>query len=133
MHHYLLIAEGGELSDEDVEVVEVAWVPLGELAQRLEGSGVTANSLHPGVVATQFGQSGNWFMRIGTRIARPFFIGADEGARTSVFLASSPDVEGVSGLYFKDAKPARPSRQARDADAARRLWAVSEELVARSA
>jgi NAD(P)-dependent dehydrogenase (short-subunit alcohol dehydrogenase family) len=104
-----------------------------ELAKRLEGSGVTANSLHPGVVATQFGQSGHWFMRIGTRIARPFFIGADKGARTSVFLASSPDVEGVSGLYFKDAKPAQPSRQARDADAAQRLWAVSEELVARSA
>src|SRR5262249_21179605 len=64
-----------------------------ELARRLEGSGVTANALHPGVVATNFGSSGSALFRMAIKIARPFFMSADDGAATSIYLATSPEVE----------------------------------------
>ena len=72
-----------------------------ELARRLEGSGVTANALHPGVVRTAFGQedSRGW-MRLMLPVVRPFMKSPERGAETSVYLASSPEVEGVSGRYF---------------------------------
>ena len=99
-----------------------------ELARRLSGTGVTANCLHPGFVASNF-TAGNgamgWTMR---RLAGLFAISTDEGAKTSIHLASSPEVEGVTGRYFAKEKPAEPSRPARDEDAARRLWDLSEEL-----
>lgn len=101
-----------------------------ELARRLEGTGVTANSLHPGTVRTGWAGDGDsqGLMAIGMRIARPFFIGPAKGAETSIYLASSPEVEGVSGRYFVRCRDRTPSRAARDDDAARRLWEVSEEL-----
>ncbi len=102
-----------------------------ELARRLEGTGVTANSLHPGTVRTGYGGDGDarGFLGFGIKLASPFFLSPAKGARTSVYLASSPDVEGVSGQYFVKCKPRQPRRWAQDAEAARRLWQVSEELV----
>ncbi len=102
-----------------------------ELARRLEGKGVTANSLHPGTVRTGYGGDGDTggLLAFGIKIASPFFLSPAKGARTSVYLASSPDVEGVSGQYFVKCKPKQPSRWAQDPEAAGRLWRVSEDLV----
>ena len=102
-----------------------------ELARRLAGTGVTANSLHPGTVRTGYGADGDarGFLALGIKIAKPFFLSPAKGARTSIYLASSPDVEGVSGEYFDKCKPAKSRRWAQDADAAQRLWQVSAELV----
>jgi NAD(P)-dependent dehydrogenase (short-subunit alcohol dehydrogenase family) len=99
-----------------------------ELARRLEGTGVTVNALHPGFVATRF-MAGNgalgWFMR---RWAGLFGLSEEEGAQTSVYLAISPEVEGVTGKYFAKQKPVASSLASRDEAAARRLWQLSEEL-----
>jgi retinol dehydrogenase 12 len=102
-----------------------------ELARRLEGTGVTANSLHPGTVRTGFGKDGDTqgFFAIGVKIGGLFFKSPAQGARTSIHLASSPDVEGKTGEYWVSRKISRPSAAARDDAAARRLWDVSEELV----
>ena len=100
-----------------------------ELARRLEGAGVTANALHPGVVRTQFGQEdASGLYRIGLPLARPFMLSPERGAETSVFLASAPEVEGVSGKYFARRKARRSSPASYDEQAARRLWQVSAEL-----
>jgi retinol dehydrogenase-12 len=99
-----------------------------ELARRLEGTGVTVNALHPGFVASRF-MAGNgalgWFLR---RWAGLFGISAEEGAQTSVYLATSPEVEGVTGKYFAKHKAVASSPASRDEAAARRLWQLSEEL-----
>jgi NAD(P)-dependent dehydrogenase (short-subunit alcohol dehydrogenase family) len=102
-----------------------------ELSRRLSGTGVTANSLHPGTVRTGYGADGDarGFLAFGIKIASPFFLSAAKGARTSVYLASSPAVEGVSGEYFVKCRARRPRRWAQDADAADSLWRLSEELV----
>ena len=100
-----------------------------ELARRLAGTGVTANSLHPGVIATGFGADASGLLRLGFRLARPFFLTPEEGARTTVYLATSPEVEGVTGKYFARCKEAKPRPQALDDATARRLWEVSEALV----
>jgi len=103
-----------------------------ELARRLDGTGVTANSLHPGFVASRFGRDGDMGRMgdIGMMVLRPFAISQEAGARTSIHLASSSDVDGVTGLYFYKCLAATPSKVAQDDEAAKRLWAVSEELVA---
>lgn len=99
-----------------------------ELARRLEGSGVTVNALHPGFV------NSNFYRRLGilgllvTPFAALFGKSAQEGAKTPVYLASSPEVAGVSGEYFIDCEPTPPSPASRDEEAARRLWRVSEEM-----
>jgi NAD(P)-dependent dehydrogenase (short-subunit alcohol dehydrogenase family) len=102
-----------------------------ELARRLAGSGVTANSLHPGTVRTGYGADGDarGLLAFGLKLSQPFFLSPAEGARTSVFLASSATVEGVSGKYFVKCKEKPPRQWAQDPDAATRLWQVSEELV----
>ncbi|GAA4412898.1 SDR family oxidoreductase [Fodinibacter luteus] len=101
-----------------------------ELARRLAGSGVTANALHPGVVRTNFGRedSKGW-MRLMLPVVRPFMKSPERGAATSVHLASSPDVEGVTSRYFANSRPRASSRASQDAVAAARLWDVSAELV----
>ncbi len=103
-----------------------------ELARRLAGSGVTANCAHPGVVATGFGRDGDTkgVFAFGLKLIKPFVLTPEKGARTSVYLASSPEVAGVTGKYFVKCAEASPSAAAQDADAAARLWAVSDELVA---
>jgi NAD(P)-dependent dehydrogenase (short-subunit alcohol dehydrogenase family) len=99
-----------------------------ELARRLEGSGVTANCVHPGAVATGLGKNnGAWATRL-IRVLGLFFKTPDRGAETSVHLASSPAVEGVSGRYFASCREARPSAAAQDRDAAARLWQISAAM-----
>jgi NAD(P)-dependent dehydrogenase (short-subunit alcohol dehydrogenase family) len=95
------------------------------LARRLEGTGVTANCLHPGVVATGFGQNTPGALKLLMKLARPFLITAEQGAATSIYLASSPDVEGASGRYFAKCKPARSSAASHDEAVQERLWALS--------
>jgi NAD(P)-dependent dehydrogenase (short-subunit alcohol dehydrogenase family) len=99
-----------------------------ELARRLEGTGVTANSLHPGVIASGFGHTDGGIVSVLVTIAKPFFITPEKGARTQVWLASSPEVEGISGKYFDNCKEKTPSKAALEAGAPERLWAISEEL-----
>ena len=100
-----------------------------ELARRLEGTGVTANVLHPGVVRTRFGQedSGGW-MRLLLPVVRPFLKSPERGARTSVHLASAPELAGVSGRYFADCEPRKSSARSYDEQVAARLWDVSAAL-----
>jgi retinol dehydrogenase 12 len=99
-----------------------------ESAKRFAGKGVTSNALHPGAVASNFGASGSLFYRISAGIARPFMIGSAKGARTSIYLASSPEVEGVSGKYFVRCREKTPSKLARDEGQAAKLWELSEKL-----
>ena len=99
-----------------------------ELARRLEGSGVTANALHPGFVATSFGRREGGLMGLLMPIAHRFAISPEEGARTIVYLAASPQVEGVSGRYFFQQRPIASSAESYDAEAARRLWEASASL-----
>lgn len=100
-----------------------------ELARRLQGTGVTANSLHPGVVNTNLGNNSSGLIRWVFDIAGPlFFITPEKGARTSLHVATSPDLDGVSGRYFKSSKINGEAKAAKDDEAARRLWAASEQL-----
>ena len=103
-----------------------------ELARRLAGSGVTTNCLHPGVIASNFGNAGPLMIRLGVRLGRLFMKGPARGADTSIYLASSPEVEGVSGKYFVNRRQARSNDESYDAAVATRLWKVSEELTAAS-
>jgi NAD(P)-dependent dehydrogenase (short-subunit alcohol dehydrogenase family) len=99
-----------------------------ELARRLAGTGVTANCLHPGVVATRFGDaSGGWAGRL-IPLFRPFFLAPEKGADTLVYLASAPEIEKTSGAYFVKRKITEPSKAARDDAAAKKLWEASEKL-----
>ena len=100
-----------------------------ELARRLAGTGVTANCLHPGVVATRFGELSGGFAGFLIPFLRPFFISAEKGADTIVYLASSPEVADTTGAYFVKRKITEPSAAARDDAAAKRLWEASEALV----
>jgi retinol dehydrogenase 12 len=99
-----------------------------ELARRLDGTGVTANVLHPGVVRTGFGRDAKPLMRIGITIARPFMLSPERGADTIVYLASAPEVAGKSGGFYEKRQLREPSPAARDDALARRLWEVSERL-----
>ncbi|HEX2463414.1 MAG TPA: SDR family oxidoreductase [Thermoanaerobaculia bacterium] len=102
-----------------------------ELARRLEGTGVTANCLHPGVVRSDFGSSGDLggIMGAGWAVMQPFLLSPKQGADTSIHLASSPDVAAISGEYFDRRRVARTSTRARDMAAAERLWRISAERV----
>jgi NAD(P)-dependent dehydrogenase (short-subunit alcohol dehydrogenase family) len=99
-----------------------------ELARRLEGSGVTANALHPGYVATNFGANNGGIYRLAFGLGHIAAIRPAEGAETIIYLASSPEVEGVTGKYFVQKKEARSSDVSYDVEDARRLWQVSLEL-----
>jgi NAD(P)-dependent dehydrogenase (short-subunit alcohol dehydrogenase family) len=103
-----------------------------ELARRLAGTSVTATCLHPGVVKTRFGESSGGFAGLLIPFLRPFFISPEAGADTIVYLASSPDVAGMTGGYFAKRKLTEPSAAARDDAAAKRLWIESEKLALRS-
>jgi NAD(P)-dependent dehydrogenase (short-subunit alcohol dehydrogenase family) len=99
-----------------------------ELARRLAGTRVTANSLHPGAVASNFGRDNGRFGFL-FKLAAPFMKTSEQGARTTIFLASSPKVEGVTGKYWKNEREAKPRKVALNAAVAKRLWEVSERLV----
>lgn len=98
-----------------------------ELARRLQGTRITANALHPGFVASDF-MAGNgvygWFMR---RLAALAAVSVEEGAKTSVHLATAPEVEGISGAYFVKQQSVLPSPAAQDPEASLRLWQLSEQ------
>jgi NAD(P)-dependent dehydrogenase (short-subunit alcohol dehydrogenase family) len=99
-----------------------------EMARRLAGTGVTANCLHPGVVTTGFGKNNPGLPKTLITLAGPFMLSPEKGARTSIYLATSPEVEGVTGKYFDKCKSVSSSKQSYDPEAARRLWQVSEEM-----
>jgi NAD(P)-dependent dehydrogenase (short-subunit alcohol dehydrogenase family) len=100
-----------------------------ELARRLEGTGVSANCFHPGVVATGLARNNGVLARAATTIAKPFLRSPAKGAETLVWLLDSPAVGDQSGGYFVDCRRTAPSARAQDLDAARRLWALSEAQV----
>jgi retinol dehydrogenase-12 len=100
-----------------------------ELARRIAGTGVTANALHPGFVATDFGKGTGWrglLLRLGARL---YAISPEQGARTVVYLATAAEVAGVNGKYFFKQKPFPSSPASYDEAAAKRLWQVSLEMV----
>ncbi len=102
-----------------------------QLARRLEGTGVTVNCLHPGFVATRFGDQSGGLVQYGVGFAKRLFaISEDKGAETIVYLASAPEVVKTSGLYYYKCRPATPSAAAQDDAAAERLWQESEKLAA---
>jgi NAD(P)-dependent dehydrogenase (short-subunit alcohol dehydrogenase family) len=99
-----------------------------ELARRIQGSGVTVNCLHPGAVATRLGSNNGLLAKVLLPLLKPFMRTPEQGARTTIYLASSPEVEGVSGKYFVDGKQARSSGESCDESVARRLWDVSAQM-----
>ncbi len=99
-----------------------------ELARRLEGTAVSVNALHPGLVASGFGSNNGPLYRLFKPLINCVSISNERGARTSIYLASSPDVEGVSGRYFVRRKEERSFRTSYDTGTAARLWRVSLEM-----
>jgi retinol dehydrogenase 12 len=99
-----------------------------ELARRWAGAGIIANCLHPGFVATRFGDSSGGFLSSVVRFAKNFAISPEKGAETILYLASSPDVANTSGEYFYKCRPAVPTAGGRDDSAANRLWVESARL-----
>jgi len=99
-----------------------------ELARRLEGSGITANCLHPGAIASRLGRGNGVLLDGVQRIAGLFMKSPQQGARTSIYLASSPEVASLSGRYFVKCRERRSATPTHDREAARQLWRDSEEL-----
>ena len=100
-----------------------------ESGRRMSHANVTSCALHPGTVASGFGQqSGSRLIQFAAPFVKPFLKTTEQGAATSIYVASSPTIEGASGLYFVDSKPAKPSRWARDDHEALKLWQLSEKL-----
>lgn len=100
-----------------------------ELARRLEGTGVTANVLHPGVVRTAFGaEDPSPFWKVFIPLTRPLMKTPEQGARTPIYLASSPQAGDVTGRYFANRKPRNTNKASYDRAAAARLWQISAEL-----
>lgn len=100
-----------------------------ELARRLEGTGVTANCFHPGTVATGFNRNNGALMDVVMRVIKPFLRKPEKGAETLVWLVDSEEAGAENGGYFIDCKRAQPEPPARDMDAARRLWELTEQQV----
>jgi NAD(P)-dependent dehydrogenase (short-subunit alcohol dehydrogenase family) len=101
-----------------------------EMAQRLEGTGVTVNALHPGLTSTGFGQNNPGFlMKIMGAVIPLIAHSPEKGAKTSIYLASSPEVQNISGKYFVNCKVTQPAPQAADRAVALKLWDASAEIV----
>ena len=100
-----------------------------ELARRLESSGVTANAVHPGAVATRLGTQNGWWAPLLTKPLGLFFRTAERGAETSLYVAAAPELSGVTGRYFSNCREKQPSALARDPDLASRLWTSSARQV----
>lgn len=100
-----------------------------ELARRLEGTRVTANAVHPGGVATRLGSNTGGLAKIAQLPMRMFGKTPEQGAATSLYVATSPDLAKTNGRYFAESREHQPSSAARDAEAARRLWNLSCEWV----
>lgn len=100
-----------------------------ELARRLQGTGVTVNCLHPGVVATNIWSHGQWWAVPFLSVAKLFMVTPRQGGEAIVFLATSPELEGQTGGYYESNRLVRPSRLAQDDALATRLWDVSAKMV----
>jgi NAD(P)-dependent dehydrogenase (short-subunit alcohol dehydrogenase family) len=100
-----------------------------ELARHLDGTGVTANTLHPGFVATGFARNNGPVYEAAMTLLRPFAISPERGAQTAIYLATAPEAAQVTGQYFVKSKPAKSSPASYDEGAARRLWELSARLV----
>ena len=100
-----------------------------ELARRLTGSGVTANSLHPGAISTNLGRGNGFAFDLLQRFVGLFMKSPERGAESSIYLATAQDVKGVSGRYFDNCHEREPASHATDPVTAQRLWQLSEELV----
>jgi len=100
-----------------------------ELARRLEGTQVTVNALHPGLVATNLGKNNGWLFKLGMPVMKLIALSPDKGAETSIYLASSPEVEGVTGEYFdKRGQLGRSAPATYDEETAQRLWEISAKM-----
>jgi NAD(P)-dependent dehydrogenase (short-subunit alcohol dehydrogenase family) len=103
-----------------------------ELSRRLEGSSVTANCLHPGVVRTGFGKNSGGLLgtTVGAVISAAglFFVSPAKGAETSIYLATAPEVANVTGKYYSRSAERQSSPASHDRDAAKRLWEMSERM-----
>lgn len=99
-----------------------------EMARRLDNIGVTANALHPGLVRSGFGHNNNFLMKIAMTAFQMFGISAVEGAKTSVYLASSMDVVNVNGKYFDKCKAVSSNEASHNREDQKRLWEISEQL-----
>lgn len=99
-----------------------------ELARRLKGTGITVNALNPGFVATNMGVNIGWIMRFVRPLMNLMAIDVEEGAKTPVYLATSPDLEGVTGKYFYQCRAVSSSEASYDEALARKLWQVSAEM-----
>ncbi|NTV45136.1 MAG: SDR family oxidoreductase [Chlorobiales bacterium] len=132
---------GGKIDFEDVQGNKwyTGWGAYGqsklsnvlftyELARRTEGTKITANALHPGVVATEFGKNNGFFGTVMRGAMDLFSISPEEGAETTIYLASSSEVEGITGKYFNKKKPVQSSDASYDLKTAKRLWEISEEM-----
>jgi NAD(P)-dependent dehydrogenase (short-subunit alcohol dehydrogenase family) len=113
------------------KLANVLW--SAELARRVDGTGVAANCLHPGIIATNFSASGPSWMRYGFKLATPFVLTPEQGAETTLYLATSPEVEKISGKYFDKKKVVSPDGRADDPALRRRFWDISASMVAQSA
>ncbi len=99
-----------------------------ELARKLEGSGVTVNCFHPGVVRTNLGRDSTGLLPLFFRAMRAFLLSPEQGAETGVYLAASKEVENVTGKYFAKKRVTKSSSESYDEDKARKLWKISEKL-----
>ncbi len=99
-----------------------------ELAKRLEGSSITVNTVDPGEVSTGLGAQNGWIGKIFQLLMKPFLQTSEKGARTSVFVSTSLELDGLSGKYFRNCREKKPKPWAIDEDAAKKLWKASEEL-----
>jgi NAD(P)-dependent dehydrogenase (short-subunit alcohol dehydrogenase family) len=101
-----------------------------ELARRLEGTGVTVNCLHPGVVATNIWPAdAPWFVKLLVGAMKPFMLNSKQGAKVSLYLATSPDVANVSGQYFVKSRPASSNSLSRDPKVMTEIWRWTEKMI----
>jgi NAD(P)-dependent dehydrogenase (short-subunit alcohol dehydrogenase family) len=101
-----------------------------ELARRLQGTGVTANCLHPGVVATNIWPAdAPWFVKLLVGVMKPFMLNSKQGAKVSLYLATSPDVANVSGQYFVKSRPASSNSLSRDPKVMTEIWRWTEKMI----
>jgi len=135
MHHH------GEIEFDDIDLKDT-YSMLGaygrskfanvlfsnELARRLEGTGVTCNSLHPGVVNTAITRDVPFYYKPFVKLGGLFLMNPEKGAATSLYLATSPEVEGISGKFFSDCRERNSSEQSKDRALALQLWDLSEQL-----